>query len=80
MKLIEEFDYALWNDTDGGCQEVNNKCEAIANTFAIKFAKWLVVHCDYKGLLMWDYKGKNYTCVELIKIFKNDVNFGYNVE
>jgi hypothetical protein len=78
MKLIEEFKYALWEDTDATGDEVENKCEKIANSFAIKFAKWLVIHCDYKGLLMWEYKGKNYTCVELVRLFKNDVNFGYN--
>ena len=40
MKLIDEFKYALWEDTDGTAYEVENKCEKIASEFAIEFAKW----------------------------------------
>ena len=42
MKLIEEFMYALWEDTDATGDEVENKCEKIANKFAIGFAEWLL--------------------------------------
>ena len=37
MKLIDEFKYALWEDTDATGDEVENKCEKIANSFAIGF-------------------------------------------
>ena len=34
MKLIDEFKYALWEDTDGNAYEVENKCEKITEKFA----------------------------------------------
>lgn len=79
MKLIDEFKYALWEDTDATGDEVENKCEKIANNFAIQFSKWLMVNCDYKKHCVWEFKGIAYTQNELLNIFKNkDVNFGYN--
>ena len=41
MKLIDEFKYALWEDTDATGDEVENKCEKIANSFAIGFMEWV---------------------------------------
>jgi hypothetical protein len=79
MKLIDEFKYALWEDTDATGDEVENKCEKIANNFAIQFSRWLIVHCDYKDNGVWEFKDVKYTHNELLNIFKNkDVNFGYN--
>ena len=74
MKLIDEFKYALWEDTDGTASEVENKCEKIASEFAIEFAKWLAMFTEefengdirYWNIDKWELK----TYEELLGIYK----------
>lgn len=62
MTLKEEFKYALWEDTDATGDEVENKCEKIANKFAIGFAEWN--HKEGRFIQ------KNLTTKELLEIYK----------
>ena len=62
MNLKDEFIYALWEDTDATGDEVENKCEKIANKFAIGFADWL-------NLNAYKFPGQT-TTKELLEIYK----------
>ena len=75
MKLIDEFKYALWEDTDATGDEVENKCEKIANNFAIAFAIWIRKETYYEHLTKeFIYKRNVYENEkELLEIFIHDV-------
>lgn len=64
MKLIEEFKYALWEDTDATGDEVENKCEKIANKFAVDFFNWA------KSYQSNDRNNWGLSTKELLEIYK----------
>ena len=35
----------------------------------IEFVTWLRLECDFNSIYLWDYKGKNLTLNELLKIY-----------
>lgn len=69
MKLLDEFKYALWEDTDATGDEVENKCEKIANNFAIGFVEWKdkISDSDLKYSAKYAKSNK-----ELLKIYKTE--------
>jgi len=67
MKLIDEFRYALWEDTDANTGEVENKCEKIAEYFAIGFAEWCI-ESEGKDYNKYKYRNRK----ELLKIYKKE--------
>lgn len=69
MKLIDEFKYALWEDTDGNAYEVENKCEKITEKFAIGFLEWKDKISDYDLRYSSKYAKTN---KELLKIYKTE--------
>ena len=69
MKLIDEFKYALWEDTDATGDEVENKCEKITEKFAIGFLEWKDKISDYDLRYSSKYAKTN---KELLKIYKTE--------
>ncbi len=36
----------------------------------IHFVTWLRLECDFNSIFLWEYKGKNLTIEQLIKIYR----------
>lgn len=47
-------------------------CVDVADDYAVEFAEWLMVKCDYQNHCVWEYKGTEYTNFKLLEIFKKE--------
>ncbi len=47
--------------------------EKIQGNFSVRFVKWLMLHCDFKKHIAWEYKGVEYSEEELLEIFKKEI-------
>ena len=61
MTLKEQFREVEFNIND---------LETIADEFAIGFAEWLILKCDYQRHGVFEYFGEEYTNKELLEIYK----------
>ena len=50
-----------------------NEIEIIAEDFAIGFADWLILKCDYQRHGIFEYLGEEYTNKELLEIYKQQI-------
>ena len=50
-----------------------NEIEEIADEFAIGFADWLILKCDYQRHGIFEYLGQEYTNKELLEIYKQQI-------
>ena len=46
--------------------------EKIADEFAVNFANWLILKCDYQRHGIFEYLGEEYTNKELLEIYKKE--------
>ena len=66
VPLYNQGFYIDWDKVD--------KCEKIADDYAIEFAKWLRYNCvetDYG----WQNHGKQYSDEEILKLFKKEKGY-----
>jgi hypothetical protein len=76
MNLKEEFKFALWEDAESG-NEIEDKCEKIAEDFAIQFSTWISVNYYSIGEERWVSWKKDIDILsskELLKIYKKEKN------
>lgn len=71
MKLKKQFEANLL--TFGMDNQVS-ECERITEEFTYTFNIWLTTKCKLKDML-WHYKGKSMTCANLIKVFREEMQY-----
>ena len=81
MTLRERFDKISCKDCDMPYCDIKctilserelNKLEQIADDYAIEFAEWLILKCDYQQHGVWEMFGEEYSQKELLEIFKKE--------
>jgi hypothetical protein len=55
---------------DSGCREKQIQKEK--DEFAIGFAEWLILKCDYQRHCIFEYLGNEYSNKELLEIYKRE--------
>ena len=82
MTLKEKFKIINCNDCDMPYCEIKctilkpselNHLEKIADDFAVNFANWLILKCDYQRHGIFEYLGEEYTNKELLEIYKQQI-------
>lgn len=72
MTLKEKFETKNSIDTTNEAKAFAKECEQIADKYAIEFAEWLILKCDYQQHGVWEIFGEEYYQKELLEIFKKE--------
>jgi hypothetical protein len=76
MTLKEKLRNSLTGHLSDEKTEVDvNIAEKIAEEFAIGFADWLILKCDYQNHGVFEYLGNEYTNKELLEIYKKEKDY-----
>jgi len=73
MKLREKFKTEFSINTSGESGRFADKCEKIADDFAIGFSDWLMENCTLaEDNSLWSYESEDYTNEKLLEIYKKE--------